>query len=255
MEQSIPQSIEEIPEMAGKTATKKPKAAGAGRRPRERGPSRELLLDSVAALLSQRNNLEISFTEIAAHSGLNAALIKYYFGNKEGMLLALVERQASIALSGLERLMVMNLPADEKLRVHISGVINTYYRTPYLFRLLHHLLEESETAGRKITEFFVSPLIQSQRAILEQGQKEGTFRPCDPDLFYFSLTGACDHIFFASGLLRNVQGLTSVTDELRRRYIDHVTDIFLTALLVNGPKAGPGSLPSAVRPARLPKTA
>ena len=55
--------------------------------------------------MSDRHSIDVSLSEIAGHSGLNSALVKYYFGNKDGLLLALVEREAVAALQGFEELL------------------------------------------------------------------------------------------------------------------------------------------------------
>jgi AcrR family transcriptional regulator len=40
----------------------------------------------------QRSSIDISLSDIAQKSGANAALVKYHFGNKDGLLLALLAR-------------------------------------------------------------------------------------------------------------------------------------------------------------------
>lgn len=205
-------------------------------RAEEHSPSATALLDAAAAILSRRNVIDISLSDVAKESGLNSALVKYYFGGKEGMLLALHSRDAYRAVEQMEHLVRMNISPVAKMRVHISGMINTYYRSPYLNRLMHYLIGDGETeAGGKIAQFFVEPILNAQRAILEQGVASGDFRPIDPELFYFSLTGACDHIFYARHTLLHLRGEGHVTDELRQRYIKHVTEIYMTTLLTPPP--------------------
>jgi AcrR family transcriptional regulator len=201
-------------------------------RAEEHSPSATALLDAAAAILSRRSVIEISLSDVAKESGLNSALVKYYFGGKEGMLLALHSRDAYRAVEEMEHLVQMNASPEAKMRIHISGMINTYYRSPYLNRLMHYLIGNGETeAGDKIARFFVAPILNAQRTILEQGMAIGQFRPVDPELFYFSLTGACDHIFFARHSLLHLHGEAQVTDELRQRYIKHVTEFYMTTLL------------------------
>lgn len=190
--------------------------------------SADALLSAASQLFIERRSLDISLSEIAQKSGLNSALIKYYFGNKEGLLLALAERDATKALQALDHLLTMDAPAESKMRIHIAGVINTYFKTPYLNRLLHQLIGDGETeASRKIASFFVKPVVEAQRAILEQGAREGVFNATDPELFYFSLVGACDHIFYATHSLGSLFGERRVTEALRQRYVAHVTDVFV----------------------------
>jgi AcrR family transcriptional regulator len=214
----------------------KPLTAAASSEPaagRKALSSDALLLQATGEILSERNSLDVSLSDIAQRSGLNTALIKYYFGNKDGLLLALVKRDATNALRELEHLVALDIPADRKMRIHISGIINSYYRSPYLNRLLHYLIGDGDSdASRKIAEFFVQPIVDAQRAILKQGEAEGIFRPCDPELFYFSLVGACDHIFYAIYSLKHVLGISGLTEELRQRYIAHVTEISLSGLTI-----------------------
>lgn len=193
--------------------------------------SAQILLNAASDLFIERRSLDVSLSDISQKSGLNSALTKYYFGNKEGLLLALIERDASQSLAALNALLKMAVPADRKMRIHIAGIINSYHKTPYLNRLLHSLIGNGETeASKKIADFFVKPVVEAQRAILEQGEREGIFRHIDAEMFYFSMVGACDHLFFATHSLQPLFGELSVTEDLRHRYTTHVTDIFLTAL-------------------------
>jgi TetR/AcrR family transcriptional regulator len=191
--------------------------------------AREHLLNTAGRLMSDRHSIDVSLSEIAAHSGLNSALVKYYFGNKDGLLLALVRREASAALGDLKQLLELDLPPAEKLRRHIAGIINNFFRTPYLNRLLHSLLDErnSRTRGaREVTRFFVKPLLELQCRLLQQGVRAGEFRPIDPMLFYVSVLGACDHLFNARYVLRAGSTSNPISEELRERYIAHVAEIF-----------------------------
>ena len=64
--------------------------------------------------MSDRHSIDVSLSEIAAHSGLNSALVKYYFGNKNGLLLALVEREAAAALPGFQGAAAPGFAADRE---------------------------------------------------------------------------------------------------------------------------------------------
>ncbi|MGH8175464.1 MAG: TetR family transcriptional regulator, partial [Steroidobacter sp.] len=81
--------------------------------------ARDRLLDTASRLMSDRHSIDVSLSEIARHSGLNSALVKYYFGGKDGLLLALVEREAAVALRNLKALLQFDLSPTEKLRRHI----------------------------------------------------------------------------------------------------------------------------------------
>jgi AcrR family transcriptional regulator len=200
--------------------------------------ARERLLDTAGRLMSDRHSIDVSLSEIAQHSGLNSALVKYYFGNKDGLLLALVEREATAALAGMRELLRLDLSPSEKLRRHIAGVINKFFRTPYLNRLLHSLLDERKSrtrATRQVIKIFVRPLLDLHRELLAQGVAAGEFKRVDPELFYVSMLGACDHLFNARYVLRST-GRKGIDDALRERYVDHVCDIFINGMKGRDPR-------------------
>ena len=181
--------------------------------------------------MSDRHSIDVSLSEIAGHSGLNSALVKYYFGNKNGLLLALVEREAAAALQGFGELLRQDLSPTEKLRRHIAGIINNFFRTPYLNRLLHSLLDDRQArSAKQVNRIFVQPLMELQRELLAEGMRAGEFKPVDPLLFYVSVLGACDHLFNARYAVRPLAGVAGRDDELRERYIAHVCDVFIHGL-------------------------
>ncbi|MBL8269132.1 TetR family transcriptional regulator [Steroidobacter sp.] len=234
-----------------KDSSRPPRRRKAGRIARDAVPSdfnaREKLLDTASKLMSDRHGINVSLSEIAAHSGLNSALVKYYFGNKEGLLVALVDRDAAVELQRVRNLLELDMSASEKLRVHIAGIINGFFRRPYLNRLMHSLLDQREaetSSGRHIARVFIRPLMELQQQLLEQGIQAGEFKQVEPVLFYVNLLGACDHLFNARYALQSIVGGAGVTDAVRERYIAHVYDIFVNGLRNQLPESQ-GTAPKA----------
>lgn len=198
----------------------------------ERRDSRLALLDATASLLSERSTIEVSLSEIAKTSGLNSALIKYYFGGKEGLLLALLERVAERSMADLANLVAMEIPAEQKLRIHIGGIINTYYRSPYLNRLINYMIARGDPASsQKVAKIFVEPMVAAYRAMVAQGVAEGAFRPIDPGMLYYSVVGACEHVFYAGYSLPTTLGLSELTEQVRQQYVQHVLDLVFHGVL------------------------
>ena len=108
----------------------------ANRLPGGKNSTAEKLLLAASALMIERSSIEVSLSDIAQKSGVNAALVKYHFGNKDGLLLALLARDAATEMSNLEYLLSQPLTPTAKLKLHIAGIIRAYHRFPYttLFR-------------------------------------------------------------------------------------------------------------------------
>jgi AcrR family transcriptional regulator len=190
------------------------------------------LLKAAGELMTERNSIDISLSELARKSGINAALVKYHFGNKDGLLLALLARDSQSEIENLDYLLRQPISPTEKLKLHIAGIIKAYHRFPYLNRLIHRLLYESnETAAKEVSRFFARPVFEFQRRVLDEGVEAGEFRKVDPMLFYVSLIGACDHLFHGRTAMSPALGIGGVTDEVRRRYVAHMTELICGGIL------------------------
>lgn len=201
---------------------------------------REQLLDAAAAVMTEAESVHVPLSAIARKAGVTAPLVTYHFGTKEGLLLALARRDTARALEQLRHLLEMELPADEMLRIHMSGIIRTYSRRPYFNQLLNLLLrEENSATAREIKAVFVEPLAAAQRTILERGVAEGCFRPVDPRLAYFVIVGACRDFFSNKITVKTVLG-GDPDDGALQRYTATVIEMLFNGL--RAPQGGPGPL-------------
>lgn len=212
--------------------TPHPNTIAPAKLPSAKNPTAEKLLVAASGLMIERSSIEISLSDIAQKSGVNAALVKYHFGNKDGLLLALLARDAANEIAGLEYLLAQPIAPTAKLRLHIAGIIRAYHRFPYMNRLIHYLLHEtSADAANEVSKFFVAPLLDFHRRLLAEGIAAGEFRAIDPVLFYTSLIGACDHLFFGRHAMSRATGVGPVTDEVCRQYIGHMEALICGGLL------------------------
>jgi AcrR family transcriptional regulator len=212
------------------------------RLPVGRNATAEKLLVAASELMIERSSIEVSLSDIAQKSGVNAALVKYHFGNKDGLLLALLARDAATEIAQIEYLLAQPIAPSAKLRRHIAGIIRAYHQFPYMNRLIHYLLHESSTeAADEVSQFFVAPLLDFHRRLLAEGVRAGEFRDIDPVLFYTSLIGACDHLFFGRHALSRASGVGPVTEEVCRQYIRHMEALICGGMLKSGREAAAGA--------------
>ena len=205
--------------------------ADAANRSETRANAREQLLAAASDLMRERDSLDISLIDLARRAQVNSALVKYYFGNKHGLLTALLDRDLSMAIEQLRALVARDIPPSQKMRLHLAGLVKMYFRFPYLNRLLMATIRDgSKERGDGIVSRFLTPIYQAYATMLAEGEAKGEFRPVDPKFFYFTVIGACDQIFSARSVLQSLHGVSEVDDDLRRAYTQHTTEMIMAGL-------------------------
>jgi AcrR family transcriptional regulator len=196
--------------------------------------ARELLLHTASTIMREGDIVDISLSELSLRSGLNSALVKYYFGNKAGLMKALLDRDMQDIVHAVDALMAKDMSPDERLRRHIGAVVDTYYKTPYLNRLLMRLVRESDPEeAHRIADSYLTPLSRAYDRLIKDGVKQGLFRNVDPQLFYFTTTGACDRFFSSRLVLKHCYDTEALTEELRDRYREHCIDFIMAGILAH----------------------
>ncbi|NJM50821.1 MAG: TetR family transcriptional regulator [Sphingomonadales bacterium] len=199
----------------------------------ESGGARAQLLESASQIMRDGDVVDLSLSELSLRSGLNSALVKYYFGNKDGLLQALLERDMGNVVAALQALVAKDMDPEQKLRLHIGAVIDTYYAFPYLNRLLMRMIRDSAPAdAKRIAELYLKPISDAYTALVAEGVSAGKFRDLDPQLFYFTVTGSADRFFNARQVLKHCYDQDDLSEKIRDRYREHTVDIIMRGLLV-----------------------
>lgn len=202
-------------------------------RPRKaaRGNAREDLLKAAHKLMAERGMIDVPVSDIAALAGLNVALVSYYFGSKDRLLLELALRHHAHFGEELDQLLANEEPAPAKLRVHIRAMIRAFRRVPYLQRLNHRILRGgAPEAAEELAKVLVAPLAVFYARLIDQGVAEGSFRRIEPMHLYLTVVGACDMLFAAEASLRFGFGVDAVDDVQADGYAEHLATTLLTGL-------------------------
>lgn len=196
-----------------------------------RRASRDALINAVSDIMIENDSLDFPLTEVAARTGMSATLVQYHFGSKEGLLMAVVEKQTANAARDLEELIAADFPAAYKLKMHVRGVVKAYMRFPFTNRLVHHLIQISdEEQASHLSDIFIKPIADFHRKLLLQGEAEGAFRPIDPMHFYHLLIGSCEHVVAYRRALSRVFGPDGTDDQRRQQYAETVFSVILNGI-------------------------
>lgn len=131
---------------------------------------------------------------IAAQAGINKRMLYHYFGNKDALYLAVLEK-AYAAIRAAESELVLGKGSPASAMRKLVLFTWRYYREhpEFLSLLATENVNQGAALGRSpnIRELN-SPLIETIRALLEQGAAEGKFRRgVDPFRLYVSIASLC----------------------------------------------------------------
>jgi AcrR family transcriptional regulator len=195
--------------------------------------ARDQLIEAASQIMREGDTIDLSLSELSLRAGLNSALVKYYFGNKNGLMLALLDRDMGNIVFSLGALLAKDIPPEEKLRIHIGAVIDTYYAFPYLNRLLMRMVRDSAPAeAARIADLYLKPISKVYDALIAEGVKAGKFRKLDPQFFYFTVTGAADRFYSSRLVLRHCYNQDDFNENMRDAYREHSIDLIMRGLLV-----------------------
>lgn len=195
--------------------------------------SRADLIAATSRLMRERDTIDVSLADIAAASGLNSALVSYHFGNKEGLMFAVLEAEAGHAREALEGLISRSdLDPKEMMRHHLSGMVQAYRRIPYLSKLMYALTRGAAPERvQRIVENMVLPTFEAQSEILQRGYDQGFFRKVDARSFYFSALGAARGMYAQRFTLKAGFGVSEITDEVHRANMTEVVTLLMNGIL------------------------
>ncbi len=202
-------------------------------RQQDKGGIRDALLEAASALMREQDTVEIGILDIAARAEVNHGMIRYYFGSKEGMLLALLDRDVGVRIRQLNALFRLDLTPTERMRIHLEGILDTYYQIPYLNRLIQTMVRDASAERvHHIAEELLKPIAGAQQRIIQEGIAAGEFRAVDPKLFYFNTIGSADGLYANRFTLSAVfGGIAAADDALHERYKKQTVETLMAGLL------------------------
>jgi TetR/AcrR family transcriptional regulator len=194
--------------------------------------TREALINAATELFAERGFDGAKIDAIARRAGVNKAMVSYHFAGKQGLYAAIFERDLGWIRERFDEIDSGDLPADEKLRRFIATFGRLHIRRPSWSALM---LREVLSGGRHIEPKFLATLggvFALVQKIVEQGVREGTFRPVDPLFTHHTVAGSIV-FFFAARPFRErmiAEGRVNVPTPDPEQFIAHVQELLTRGL-------------------------
>jgi len=94
------------------------------------------ILEAATDLFARDNFDAVSIKQIAAASGVNSALISYYFGGKKNLYQEVLVTHAKSFISFQDNIRTQNISALAKLRVYVDTIAKIQSEHPYHIHLI-----------------------------------------------------------------------------------------------------------------------
>jgi len=109
------------------------------------------LLNAAEQLLSEKSYSSITIRELAQRSAINSAMISYYFDNKEGLFLALIDEMSKkhfVAMKSIAQ-------ADNPIKTFIITMLTMLNKSSGIASLFHSdFLDNNSTLGNAFVDGF-----------------------------------------------------------------------------------------------------
>jgi TetR/AcrR family transcriptional regulator len=215
---------------------------------RSRDPerTRDKILSQATREFAKRGFDGARVDAIALRCKLSKNMLYYYFGSKEGLFVAVLERMYEKLRSQQKDLAVRASDPVIALGQLVHHTFNALLENPEAIRLMN---EENRHQGRHIRQSsrmrqLYNPLVETIRFILKRGYEDGVFRAdVDPTSIYLTLASLCYHYLSNQHTLEVALGVDLGSQKKREAWLAHITELLLNfcALPGNGKSlAGPG---------------
>lgn len=197
-----------------------------------------LILDVAQKLFAANGFGGASVRDIAKEADVNVAMISYYFGSKEKLLEAIIERHSSFIRAQLENLLLDTaMEPMEKM----ERLVDTYLDKYFAQQDFHKIVAREQMACKEgpLAEKLHEMKKKNQelvKKVIQEGQKKGAFkRSIDIPLMMATMIGTANQLVTTKHFYREINNLQDMPEEefmkyLRKKLSTHLKSLFKAIL-------------------------
>ena len=201
---------------------------------RDADRTQEQILVAACAEFSEFGLAGGRIDRIAERAGTNKRLLYYYYGNKDDLFLAVLERVYADIRTAEQALHLDAMDPVEAIRQLVSFTWHYYLEHPEFITLLNseNLHQARHLKQSERIQDMNSPLVQLLAEVLGRGQREGLFREgIDPVQLYISIASICYFYLSNNATLSAVFGRDLRTPKALAQRLSHMKEMVLGYVL------------------------
>lgn len=178
------------------------------------GAGRGALLRATRELMAEAGIPRTTSKAVAERAGVKPTLVNYYFGDRDGLLRAVVSEAAAELTERLENALLDDGTVEDRLTRLMDGMLRGFAHEPFVARLLfEQVIFAEDSAIDRFIEQFGRGHFDAIRGLLEDGVREGVFREVDPEIAIAVIGGVCIFFGAATPLVQRLMDLDPMTPE------------------------------------------
>jgi AcrR family transcriptional regulator len=217
-------------------------------RPRRDDPAaRANILAAAERLFAEHGFAGVGVRQIAAAAGASGAMIHYYFGNKEGLYLAIIENAAATVRGLIADALESATSLEERLTRFARGYARYIFGHPTLARILLREMLAGGERFMKVVPKYVATNYGMMRGAMAEGVRRGELRPLDVDLAPISFIGMIIVFQLVRPVIATGIGNIQFDERFIERLATHTVELFLHGAAGPASPAAGKRTPAAAR--------
>jgi AcrR family transcriptional regulator len=198
-----------------------PGAASKSEKPqacRDAEATKARILDAAEFEFAQAGLLGARTEAIAGKTGVTKAMLYYYFGDKEGLYLAVLERAYSRRMAALQKVDLHALDPEQGLRAFLAAFLEEVGVNRNLAPIFFY--EGIQNQGRFYSKIAMQSLYMPLVELLQRGMEQGKFRQMDTFHVAVNVIGMCTFYFCSMENIKHLwaPGTDLLSEEMRNSH-------------------------------------
>lgn len=192
----------------------------------------QIIIEAARRVFIKKGYAGARMQEIADESGINKALLHYYFRSKEKLFAIIFKESFLKLLPQLIDIFKQEESIREKIKKFVASYIGTLLQHPYIPVFV---LSEIHRDPQHFFENYIHPEIKTGMMHIRQSfadaVQKGEIRPVDPRQIMMHMLSLCAFPFIAKPMFQHVLSLSEQDyEKLLQERIESVSQLLLTAL-------------------------
>lgn len=175
---------------------------------------------------------------IAAAADVNKAMIRYYFGDKDGLYAAIIEAVVAEVLAELETRLPANPDPAGAMADYIEIFAEAVMARPSFPRMILRDYLDGDIMSREGPSQTLFRFMQTTRCYYQQGFEAGLFREVDPHMLHLSIVSAAIFFSISARLRAQVAARGHMPEEdlslQSQAFARHMRALVLTGITASG---------------------